>query len=150
MSIRQYWGEGDEAWIMPTLWELTENGTVHNAGTWPELKADVERGLGDRGAGDSAAYLVKPLDDAVGRGEDYRTLIDQLNAEHHQLVAAQLPPAEELADLLVYTVGSQVGALFQQHPELGLVGDDELIAWVTEDIQSTLDGVAASGWGLSQ
>lgn len=130
---------------MPVLSELTDAGTVQATGNWPDLKADVEHRLGHGGTA-----LVKPLDDAVSAGADYRTLIDELTAEFRQSLVAQLPPAEELADLLVYTVGAQVGALFQQHPELGLIGDDELVAWVTEDIQSVLDGVTASGWGLNQ
>lgn len=165
---------------MPVLWEVQENGSVGSAADWSGLKVEIHDKLTGLGASDeNAAELVRPLDDAVAHGEDFRTLIGELNSEFAEdaaraepvLVAVEpetseapeasevpetseasefeegLPPADELAQAIVTDIGAELGRLIATDEEFASqVSEQELVAWVAEDVAAAIDEMAELGW----
>lgn len=148
MSMSSYWDADEQAWVMPSLSALHDDGTAED---WPAFKAELTRRLEADGAGSYAEGLIEPLEEAVLNGADFRTLISELiseyegfaeeaeydtevSAEHHgeeqygeATVSpteaevppeAQLPDPDELAQQIMMSVGEGIADLMTAEPGL--------------------------------
>jgi hypothetical protein len=83
MNLSDTWNTDQQAWIMPALSELNSDGTVDSADGWPALKTEIQRKLSEYGTDSSSQEeLVKPLDEAAGKGENIKVLVSELAAEY--------------------------------------------------------------------
>lgn len=101
MTMNQYWGTDDQAWIMPVLWESSNDGAVLQASDWPGLRAALQGTLASHGAGSRTDVLLTPLDAAVASGADFKTVIAGLVDEYLAGLAHQPAPSASSAPRFV-------------------------------------------------
>jgi hypothetical protein len=179
VQLDELWSDDQQALIMPALSDLARDGEVDRADDWETLKTEVVSRLDHYGAGSGdKEELVRPLDAAVDGGANIKDLVGELVTEYdteleqRQLAtavetappvqesepgereaaafAAELPPAEELADRIVMDLGPHIAALIAANPDLAGVGDEELTVWISEDVGTTINEIAEIGWGLGE
>jgi hypothetical protein len=94
---------------------------------------------------ESGAYLYAATEDST----EWLPYAEREKAAEGGLEAqfkADLPDPEKLADQIVTDIGSVVGAMIAEYPELAKVDADTLAAWIAEDVESTLKELGESGW----
>jgi hypothetical protein len=156
---------------MSVLWNLNKDGVVSGASDWQTLRSDVESQLAYYGAGSGAEDLVKPLDEAVRSGSDFKALVGELAIEYETVVSARsaqeqaetrekapepssteaayealLPPIEELGTQIVNDLGAEIRELLASDPSLAAVKDEDLIAIIREGVELELADIAEKGW----
>jgi hypothetical protein len=155
---------------MSALTELNNEGSVDRADNWTTLKTEVLDKLEKNGtSGSSRDELIKPLDEAVGSGSEFKSLVIEMTREYEadrqgqtaapqqqatsadeekEIAAftAQLPNIEELATQIATDLATDIQALIAQDPGLAEVSDEELIKWITEDVTAAIDEIGEHGW----
>ncbi len=86
MTMSQYWSGDEQAWIMPVLLQLGDEGTAYQ--DWAQLRGEIESRLADQGAGARADDLLRPLDEAVSSGADFTALTAELVTEYQATLGA--------------------------------------------------------------
>lgn len=175
MDLSQYWHSSDQQdRIMSALAELDKEGSVNSAGDWAALKAEVLARLEIGGvSGPSLEELVKPLDEAVASGSEFKSLVSEMVTEYKAAspqtatpqqsaspgmlkdaspdkedtaFIASLPDLDELATQIVMDLGTDISQLIASDPELATVSDKDLIQWIIEDVSAAIDEIGEYGW----
>jgi hypothetical protein len=175
VALQDYWrDQGERDRLLPALGELSKDGVVDRAGDWTALRTEVLTRL-DKNGISSGTDLVKPLDEAVGRGGDFQALVKELLTEYEtaakpsakapaptpvttppkpvpaaepttdEAFSAALPNVEELATAIVTELGEDLAKLLATEQFAG-ISEAELIDWIAEDIGSAIDEIGTHGW----
>jgi hypothetical protein len=88
MTLSEYWNNDDQAWIMPVLAELSDEGVAGQGSDWTVVRGEIVTRLADQGAGSMTENLIQPLGDAAFPGADIAALISGLVAEYQTALSA--------------------------------------------------------------
>jgi hypothetical protein len=99
MELNQYWdNRADLDMILPTLTELNSEGVVDRADAWPALRSEVLSKLEHNGVHKSVLDdLVKPLDDAVSSGGEFKSIVTEITREYEEARGRQADEERQAA-----------------------------------------------------
>lgn len=78
------------------------------------------------------------------------TVEESATTDREAALTAELPPAEGLADRIVTDLGPYIAVLIAANPEPAKISDEELTAWISEDVEATIKEIAEIGWGMAE